>query len=212
MWYAPAMAAHAARDVADPNAPNDPAVEAAFRAVPDTMVAEIIDGELYTLPRPGRQHTRTSSVLGYVLGGPFWAGVGGPGGWVILDEPELHLGAKPDKLVPDLAGWKRERMPEDSEDEDPAYYDIAPDWACEILSPRTEATDRIKKMHIYRREGVRHVWLLKPSLRTLEVYRLEGSHYVLLDAFGGDSVVRAEPFDAIEIRLGVLWDGPGRAS
>jgi len=205
------MAALAALKLLDPNAPNDPSVEAAFQAVPDTEIAEIIDGELHTMPRPGRRHTRTSSVLGVVLGGPFWAGAGGPGGWVILDEPELHLGPKPDKVVPDLAGWLSHRMPEEvTSEDDLSYYDVAPDWVCEVLSPSTEAKDRIKKMRIYRREGVGHAWLIHPIARTLEVYRLEGGRWVQLDTFEEDAVVRAEPFDAVEISLRVLWGGPAR--
>lgn len=203
------MAAQAAHKLPDPTAPNDPSVEAAFQAVPDSMVAEILDGELHTMPRPGRRHTRTSSILGAVLWGPFWAGTSGPGGWVILDEPELHLGPKPDKVVPDLAGWRSERMPAevDAEDELP-YHDVAPDWICEILSPRTEPTDRGKKMRIYRREGVKHLWLIHPIARTLEVYRLEGGRWLQLDTYEEDAVVRAEPFEAVEISLRVLWDGP----
>lgn len=203
------MAAQAARklDLEDPAAPNDPAVEAAFRAVPDTMVAEIIGGELHTMPRPGRRHTKASSILHVELGAPFWRGKGGPGGWVILHEPELHLGRKPDKLVPDLAGWRAERMPDETGDDDKAFYDVAPDWICEVLSPSTEAKDRVKKMHIYRREGVRHVWLIHPIQRTLEVYRLEGNYYVLLDTHGEEETVRAEPFEAIELPLPLLWMG-----
>ncbi len=201
------MAAEAARKLVDPNAPNDPAVEAAFRAVPETMVAEIIGGQLYTMSRPGRRHTQASSLLGGELVGPFWRGKGGPGGWVILDEPEIHLGPKPDKLVPDLAGWHAHRMPDLTGDEDSAFYDVAPDWVCEVLSPSTEARDRIKKMHIYQRERVQHVWLIHPLRRTLEVYRLEGAYYLLLGTFWESDVVRAEPFDAIEIPLQILWMG-----
>jgi Uma2 family endonuclease len=196
-----------ARKVLDPSAPNDPSVEAAFQAVPDTMVGEIIDGELHTMPRPARPHTKAASVLGGELHGPFRRGKDGPGGWVILDEPELHLGPKPDKLVPDLAGWRRARMPDELGPSDaPPYYDVAPDWVCEILSPGTEATDRGKKMRIYRREGVGHAWLMNPITQTLEVYRLETGRWVLLDTFEGDEVVRAEPFDAIELSLAVLWE------
>ena len=126
-----------------------------------------------------------------------------------LDEPELHLGPKPDKVVPDLAGWRSERMPPevDAEDELP-YYDVAPDGIGEILSPRTEPTDRGKKMRIYRREGVKHLWLIHPIARTLEVYRLEGGRWLQLDTYEEDAVVRAEPFEAVEISLRVLWDGP----
>jgi Uma2 family endonuclease len=196
-----------ARETLDPNAPNDPSVEAAFRSVPDTMVAEILDGELHVMPRPARPHTNAASVLGGELHGPFRRGRGGPGGWVILDEPELHLGPKPDKPVPDLAGWRRERMPDAIGPSDAApYHDVAPDWVCEILSPSTEATDRGKKMRIYRREGVGHAWLVNPVTHTLEVYRLEMGRWVLLDTFEEDAVVRVEPFDAIELPLALLWE------
>lgn len=202
------MAAQATLKLIDPNAPNDPAVEAAFEAAPESMVAEIIAGELHTMPRPGRRHTKASSRLIISLGAAFWRDGGSVGGWVILHEPEIHLGPKPDKIVPDLAGWRSERMPDEVGDEDSAFYDVAPDWVCEVLSPRTEASDRIKKMNIYRREGVGHMWLLHPIARTLEIYRLGGSHYILLDTFGEDQVVRAEPFDAIEIPLQLLWMNP----
>ncbi len=185
---------------------NAPAVEAAFQAVPDEMVAEILDGELYTFPRPARPHTRTASRLNVSLGGPFDLGAGGPGGWVILVEPELHLGPRPDKVVPDLAGWRRERMPDALGPEDaPAHYDIAPDWVCEVISPRTERVDRGKKMRIYRREGVRHAWLINPVAQTLEVYRLDDGRFWLLDTHEGDEAVRAEPFEAIELPLAALW-------
>lgn len=201
------MAPEAARKIPDPNAPNDPAVEAAFFAVPDTMIAEIIGGILYTQPRPARRHTKAHSELAMELGPPFSRGKGGPGGWIIRYEPEIHVGPKPDKIVPDLAGWRVERML-DELGSDLAYYDVVPDWVCEVLSPSTEGIDRLKKMHIYRREGVRYVWLLQPVHRTLEVYRWEGGHYVLADTFGEDAVVRAEPFDAIELDLSLLWMAP----
>lgn len=201
------MAARPARTLADPTAPNDPAVEAAFQAVPDTMVAEILDGHLHTTPRPPRRHASTAAVLGGELHAPFRRGNGGPGGWVLLDKPELHLGPKPDKLVPDLAGWRRDRMPDAVGPIDaPSFYDLAPDWICEILSPRTEATDRATKMRIYRREGVGHAWLINPITRTLEVYRLETGRWILLDTFEDDAIVRAEPFDAIALSLAVLWE------
>ncbi|AUX23450.1 hypothetical protein SOCEGT47_039750 [Sorangium cellulosum] len=184
---------------------NAPEVEAAFQAVPDEMVAEILDGELFTFPRPARPHTRTASRLGRRLG-PFDDDPGEPGGWVILDEPELHLGPGPDKVVPDLAGWRRERMPDAlGPDDAPAHYDIAPDWVCEVISPSTERVDRGKKMRIYRREGVRHAWLINPVAQTLEVYRLDDGRFWLLDPHEGDAAVRAEPFGALELPLAALW-------
>jgi Uma2 family endonuclease len=201
------VAAHPARKPFDRAAPNDPAVEAAFRAVPDSMVAEILDGELHAMPRPARPHTKAASVLGGELHAPFRRGRGGPGGWVILDEPEIHLGPKPDVVVPDLAGWRRERMPDELGPADgPAHYDVAPDWVCEIISPSTEPVDRGKKMRIYRREGVGHMWLINPTSRTLEVYRLEAGRWILLETYEDDAVVRAEPFDAIELELSLLWE------
>jgi Uma2 family endonuclease len=181
-------------------------VEAAWRATPSHLVAEIVGGVLRTTPRPARRHTVAASNLGEELGPPFKRGRGGPGGWVILDEPELHLGRMPDILVPDLAGWRRERMPDAIGDEDaPPYYTLAPDWACEILSPRTEAFDRGEKVPVYAREGVRHVWLVDPIEQTLEILRLERERYLLLGVSHGDAHVRAEPFDAIELDLAILW-------
>jgi len=185
---------------------NPPDVEAAFEAAPPEMVAEILDGELFTFPRPARPHTRSASRLTMKLGGAFDLADDGPGGWVILDEPEIHLGPRPDKLAPDLAGWKRERMPDALGDEQtPAHHDVAPDWVCEVISPRTERVDRGKKMRIYRREGVGQVWLLSPLLRTLEVYRLEGGRWMLLETYEEDAKVRAEPFDAVELDLAAIW-------
>ena len=174
-----------------------------LRRVPDHLVAEILDGELFTFPRPAVPHAHAASVLGGEISGPFHRGRGGPGGWWILDEPELHLGA--DVVVPDLAGWMRSRMPVLP---DAAAITLAPDWACEILSPSTEAIDRVKKLAIYARERVSHVWLLNPLARTLEVMRLENSRWVLMTGAGGDDIVRAEPFDAIELELEALWPAP----
>lgn len=184
------------------DAPNAPEVEAAFRAVPEEQVAEILDGELHTQPRPAPAHANAASVLSGELHGPFRRGRGGPGGWVFLVEPELHLGPRPDILVPDLAGYRRERLPELPAE---AYLPLAPDWLCEVLSPRTEATDRGKKLRIYRREAVPHVWLVNPISRTLEVYRLEGGRYALLDTYEDAETVRAEPFEAFELELALLW-------
>jgi len=187
--------------------PNPPEVEAAFEATPPEMVAEILDGELHVHPRPAPRHAAAQSDLhGYLF--PFTKGTGGegPGGWVILIEPELHLGPRPDKIAPDLAGWRRERMPDRLGPEDgPGHYAVAPDWVCEVISPRTEQVDRLKKMRIYRRERVEYVWLVNPVEQLLEVYRLEGERYTVLDTFAGDDRVRAAPFEALELPLAELW-------
>ncbi len=185
---------------------NAPSVEAAFQAAPPEMVAEILNGELHLNPRPARPHTNAASRLGALLSMPFLFGRGGPGGWVILDEPELHLGPRPDKLVPDLAGWRRERLPDAlGGDEAPAHYDLAPDWVCEVLSQRTRRIDKVQKMRIYAREGVRHVWHVDPLAQTLDIFRLQGSQWLLVDSFVGEERVRAEPFEALELELALVW-------
>ena len=171
--------------------------------VPDHKVAEILDGELIVSPRPALRHASASSGLGGHLWGPFHGGRGGPGGWWILDEPELHLAD--DVVVPDLAGWRRERLPAVP---DTAYMALAPDWVCEVISPSTERMDRSRKMRIYAREGVVHLWLLDPIVRTLEVLRLEAARWVLLGTHSDAEVVRVEPFEAIEIELTTLWPNP----
>jgi Uma2 family endonuclease len=169
-------------------------------AAPAEMIAEIIDGELRLSPRPALRHSAVSSALGEELGPPFKRGRGGPGGWIILDEPELHLAS--DILVPDLAGWRRERLPVLP---DEPYLTLAPDWVCEVLSPSTEKIDRSDKLGIYAREGVRHAWLVNPIQRLLEVLRLDDGQWVRVAAYRDDARVRAEPFDAIELDLAVLW-------
>jgi Uma2 family endonuclease len=170
--------------------------------VPDILIAEIVDGELITSPRPASPHARATSVIRGNLD-PFdrrSGGPGEPGGWWILFEPELHLGA--DILVPDLAGWRRERMPVL---ENVAYFELAPDWVCEVVSPRTARIDRVRKMPIYARERVSHLWLVHPGLQTLEVYRLEGQQWVVASSHVGTEGARAEPFEAIELDMSRWW-------
>lgn len=179
-----------------------PLTYADLEALPPNVVGEIVAGELHVAPRPAMPHALASSSLGYELIGPFQRGVGGPGGWVILDEPELHLGS--DVLVPDLAGWRRERLPRETPRS--AAMTLAPDWVCEVLSPSTEALDRAGKLDVYAREGVRHVWLVDPNLLTLEVFRLQGARYLLLGTYTGEATVRAEPFEALALQLRVLWE------
>jgi Uma2 family endonuclease len=171
-----------------------------LRAVPDRFVAEIIDGVLITNPRPALPHAQAATALGGELFGPFRRGKGGPGGWILLVEPELHLSQN--VLVPDLAGWRRERVPELPHQ---AAFDLAPDWVCEVLSPSTAALDRAQKVPIYARERVRHAWLVDPLAKTLEILRLAGENWMLVATFSGDGTVRAEPFDAIELELSALW-------
>jgi Uma2 family endonuclease len=170
---------------------------------PENKVAEILDGELFLSPRPAPRHSAASSQLGVILGGAFHrrAGdAGGPGGWWILDEPELHFAEQ--VLVPDLAGWRRERL---AIIPDEAFFTLSPDWVCEVLSPSTERIDRGRKLRIYAEAGIAHAWLVQPSQRTLEVLRLRDGAWTILGVWEDAARVRVEPFEAVELELGRLW-------
>lgn len=174
---------------------------AELEALPPNVVGEIVGGVLYASPRPASPHARAAFRLGSDVGGPFDRGRGGPGGWVILFEPELHLGQ--DVLVPDLAGWRRARMPRMPRT---AAFTLAPDWVCEVISPSTASLDRTRKMAAYAREGVGCLWLVDPLRRSLEVYRLEHDHWTPPRSHGDEARVRAEPFEALELDLSALWE------
>ena len=163
-------------------------------------MAEIIRGELRLSPRPAGPHAAVTTVLGEELGPPFRRGRGGPGGWILLDEPELHLGGE--IVVPDLAGWRRERLPAV---ENVPYFTLAPDWVCEVLSRSTEKMDRADKLPIYAEYGVGNVWLVHPLQQMLEVLRLHDGKWLTLAVHRDDAKIRAEPFDAIELDLEELW-------
>ena len=199
-------------DAPPPDSPfeNDPPTPKGKRATyqdvldaPPNMVAEIVYGTLYTHPRPAMPHARATSRLGARLGTPFDADRGsrsGPGGWWIIDEPELHLGEE--IVVPDMAGWRRENMPEYPLT---AYCSLAPDWVCEVLSPSTRALDRGAKQAIYAREGVQHLWFVDPGAKTLGAFELREGRWVLLKQFAGNANVSVPPFDAITFSLADLW-------
>jgi Uma2 family endonuclease len=169
-------------------------------ALPEHVVGEIVDDELWSSPRPAPKHSRAEFALGSILGPAFQFGETGPGGWQFLVEPELHLGR--DVLVPDIAGWRAARMPVLA---GTAYVVTAPDWVCEVLSPSTVRLDREKKLRIYAEYGVAHAWLVDPIARTLEVLRNDKATWTLLTTHAVDVTARIEPFEAIEFRLERLW-------
>lgn len=171
--------------------------------LPDNVVGEIVNGEVVVSPRPAGPHGRAESAVTSALFPPFDRRLDGgdtPGGWWIVAEPELHLGE--DVLVPDVAGWRRERLPEGPKD---AAFTVAPDWVCEVVSPRTARHDRIVKMELYGRYGVGHVWIVDPLDRTLEVYRRHDGAWLRVQAVADWVGIRAEPFDAVEIDMGRWW-------
>jgi Uma2 family endonuclease len=176
------------------------ATYAELEAVPEHLVAEIIDGKLLTHPRPSPRHSITSNALTSELTGPFQKGQGGPGGWIFATEPELHLDSE--VLVPDLAGWRRERLPAYPET---SYFTIAPDWVCEVLSASTELRDRTVKKRVYAEARIPYLWLVDPRQQLLEAFSLLDARWLLNGAWSADETVAAPPFDAISFSLADLW-------
>lgn len=186
--------------------PTKPATYADLVALPEHVVGEIIDGVLYTQPRPAPKHAETESAMTMDVRDQFGRRRGGrgPGGWLVLVEPELHLGRH--VLVPDLAGWKRDRLPEVP---DTAHIVVTPDWVCEIVSPGTQGKDRLIKMPKYAEQGVPSLWLVDPLERTVESYRLQpDGHWLLLGTYGGNQTAAIPPFDAVAFDLREWWGGP----
>ncbi len=179
-----------------------PTLYEALEALPEGVTGEILNGQLHTQPRPAGPHAIAGSVLGAELLGPFQKGRWGPGGWWIIDEPELHFVRNSEVVVPDLAGWRQERMPRPPEDQ---RFEVVPDWVCEILSPSTKRKDRQDKMPLYARYGVWYAWLIDPVEQTLEVYQLEAGTWIEIGRFAGTDQVCVPPFEAVSIDLKGLW-------
>lgn len=171
-------------------------------ALPEGLTGEIINGQLRTHPRPAWPHILTSSRLGADIEGPYRRGRGGPGGWWIIDEPEVHFVLDSELTVPDIVGWRKEPMPSPPVGR---KIQVVPDWVCEIFSPSTKSTDREEKMPLYARYGVQFAWLVDPKTYTLEAYELVDNKWQPLGIFRDDDTVSVKPFDAIEIHLADLW-------
>lgn len=185
-------------------APRVPATARDLDATPDDgRIYEILDGQMEVQPRPQPGHNHVASLLTSDLVGPFHRGRGGPGGWWILFEPEIALSAR-DIVVPDLAGWRRERMPELPA----SRIELVPDWACEVISPSSQSRDRVRKSNLYLRSGVRHYWLIDPEARTLEALESREGGWLRLGGWTDGDVVRVAPFEAVEIDVGALFVPP----
>jgi Uma2 family endonuclease len=174
----------------------------AIEALPEGITGEILHGQLHTQPRPAMRHAVAASNLGATLIGPYSRGRGGPGGWWIVDEPELHFVRDTEVLVPDLGGWRRERMPEIPSDQ---RCEVVPDWICEVLSPATRSKDREIKMPLYARYGVAHAWIIDPVRQTLEAYALRDAEWTQPVVYGPEDTVAAAPFEAAAFRVADLW-------
>lgn len=177
-----------------------PAAYADIEALPPHVVGEIAFGVLHTHPRPSPRHARAAGVIGVELGGPYDFARGGPGGWLFLPEPELHLG--PHVIVPDVAGWRRERLPSLPHS---AAIETPPDWVCEVLSPSTQRFDRTDKLAIYAAFAVGHCWYVDPLARTLEVLARLNDKWLISATFKDAEPVTAPPFEAHTFPLDVLW-------
>ena len=180
----------------------EPALYERLQSLPECLVGEIIGGQLYTQPRPTGPHALASSSLGADLHGAYQRGRGGPGGWWIIDEPELHFIRDTLVLVPDIAGWRRERLPHIPQDQ---RFEVVPDWVCEVPSPSTAKTDRVIKMPIYAEHGVAHVWLLDPLARTLEAFVLNQGRWLVIGLFKDQDEISVAPFTEIRLPLSGLW-------
>lgn len=182
------------------SAPKRPATYADVEALPENLVGEIIDGTLMTHPRPSPRHAGAASVVSGKLTRPFQEEGDGPGGWVFFAEPEIMSGSN--LLVPDIAGWRRARL---SSYPERNYFEIAPDWVCEVLSGSTEKRDRTLKMRIYGLAGVPFLWLIDPRLQILEAFENNGGRWTKIGDWNSADIVRAPPFDAISFPLADLW-------
>lgn len=174
----------------------------ALTALPEGVVGELLNGQLYAHPRPAGPHALVASNLGANLINPFSQGRGGPGGWWIIDEPEIHFVRDAEILVPDVAGWRRERMPSVPEDQ---RFEVTPDWVCEVLSPSTASKDREVKMPLYARYGVAYAWIIDPREHRLEALALQGGEWKVIGVFGHGHCVCVEPFEAVTLQLDALW-------
>jgi Uma2 family endonuclease len=179
-----------------------PSLYQQLESLPSGLIGEILNGQLHTQPRPSGPHAYAASALGAELFPPFTKGRGGQGGWWIIDEPELHFLLDEEVEVPDLAGWRRERMPSIPTGH---CFRVVPDWVCEVLSPSTESKDRELKMPIYAHFGVAFAWLLDPRKRLLETYALCEGRWRETGRFSGNDQVRAAPFETLAIALDDLW-------
>lgn len=171
-------------------------------ALPAHVTGEILNGKLYAQPRPQGRHGLAERGLGGNLIAPFDFGRGGPGGWWIIPEPEVHFVRDIEVAVPDLAGWRREHMASVPDDH---RFEVVPDWVCEILSPSTAKKDRVEKLPIYARYGVAYVWIVDPLAQTLEAFARRDEGWLLIASLQDDDRVAVPPFDAVAFALADLW-------
>jgi Uma2 family endonuclease len=188
---------------------SDPDLYEQLCALPPGQTGEIIGGRLHVQPRPAGPHALASSILTMDIGNPFQRGRGGPGGWWIIDEPDIHFTRDKEVCVPDIAGWRKERLPKIPQGH---RFEVVPDWVCEVLSPSTAKVDRVEKMPLYARHGVAYLWLVDPIERILEAYALRDGLWTVVGAFQENDTVQVAPFAELALNLGDLWAGAAEES
>ncbi len=183
------------------------ATYADYLAVPDGQRAELVDGEILMSPQPKIRHICVTTVLGGELSFRFGRAGGptssGPGGWWVFDEPECHLELDQLVFVPDIAGWRRERIP--VLPSNTHKMTVVPDWICEVLSPSTSSRDSIVKMPCYLAAGVKWAWIIDPANQRLDVFRAGEGKWEPVLGLEGDATGALPPFDAVELDLAPWW-------
>jgi len=179
-----------------------PTLYESLEALPEGVTGEILNGQLHTHPRPSSRHAYAAVRIDRAVGRGYDDGIDGPGGWWILVEPEVHFVRNMEVAVPDLAGWRRERMPYLPESH---RIEVVPDWICEILSPSTASKDREIKLPLYAYYEVQYAWLIDPAKRTLETYRLDADTWIEIGRFADTDQVAVPPFEAMSLDLGAFW-------
>ena len=171
-------------------------------ALPAGIVGEIIEGVLYTMTKPRMRHQRTTTRIGAGVGDPFDVGRGGPGGWWIVTEPGIELANDTKEISPDVAGWRRERMPDMPGDEP---IRLVPDWVCEILSKSTRRHDLLRKLPYYARVGVAYAWVVDLEARVLTSHRLDSTDWRIIGTYSDETEARIAPFDVVPLNVADWW-------
>jgi Uma2 family endonuclease len=175
-----------------------------FWAIPEgERCHELVGGELIQKAAPSGEHGDAQAGVVGALRPAFQrkSGSGGPGGWWIATEVEVQLSAH-EIVRPDVLGWRRERCPER-----PTGVPVLaiPDWICEVVSPSNAKDDTVKKLRLYQRVPISHYWIVDPRDATLTVMRWSPDGYVTLLRADRGEVVRAEPFETVELDVGTLF-------
>jgi Uma2 family endonuclease len=188
--------------VSKPAPKREPKTIADWLALPENARFELIDGELIEKAAPTFEHGAAQSLIAATLAAAFHrssGGPGGPGGWWIVTEVDILLDGR--GYRPDVSGWRRDRVPTAPKERPVA---VRPDWICEIVSESNRSVDTVTKLRRYHQAGVPHYWIIDQVDRTLTVHRHLREGYLVALRAAEHEIVRAEPFEAVELPVRVL--------